>query len=217
MSLTVFSSTKDCIAENLILCHNKRSQANFFITYIMTTGWAGLPLEILQTGALIFNFLKRHTVEKSSPLLADVYSLPYYRTLPMVLLFTLFGLVYSIINPLLLPFLLVYFILGYIVFRNQVCTSFQIKVDVPYLVGFVVVCYLILLTGFTRLKYGRLQMYLKKPGLITGSLGINHESLRIIEVHWRWAIRRPHRPSQLCWPLSLEYGWQILSTSSNLY
>ena len=129
MSLTVSSSTKDCIAENLILCHNKRLQANFFITYIMTTGWAGLPLEILQTGALIFNFLKRHTVEKSTPLLADVYSLPYYRTLPMVLLFTLFGLVYSIINPLLLPFLLVYFILGYIVFRNQVCTSFQIKVD----------------------------------------------------------------------------------------
>jgi hypothetical protein len=95
-------------------------QANFFITYIMTTGWAGMPLEILQSGSLVLNFLKRHTVEKNKPLLDQVYPLPYYRTLPIVLFFVLLGLVYSIINPLILPFLLIYFILGYIVFRNQV-------------------------------------------------------------------------------------------------
>lgn len=86
----------------------------------MTTGWAGMALEILQSGSLVLNFLKRHTVEKNKPLLDNVLSLPYYRTLPTVLFFVLLGLVYSIINPLILPFLLIYFILGYLVFRNQV-------------------------------------------------------------------------------------------------
>lgn len=73
-------------------------QANFFITYIMTTGWAGMPLEILQSGSLVLNFLKRNTVEKKKPLLDSVFSLPYFRTLPTVLFFVLLGLVYSIIN-----------------------------------------------------------------------------------------------------------------------
>ncbi|KAG0559254.1 hypothetical protein KC19_10G090800 [Ceratodon purpureus] len=101
------------------------SQANFFITYIMTTGWAGMPLEILQSGSLILNFLKRHTVEKNKPLLDQVLSLPYYRTLPTVLFFVLLGLVYSIVNPLILPFLLMYFLLGYIVFKNQVLHVYE--------------------------------------------------------------------------------------------
>ncbi|KAG0566868.1 hypothetical protein KC19_7G094000 [Ceratodon purpureus] len=100
-------------------------QANFFITYVMTTGWAGMPLEILQSGSLVLNFLKRHTVDKNKPLLDQVYSLPYYRTLPTVLFFVLLGLVYSIINPLILPFLLIYFILGYLVFRNQILHVYE--------------------------------------------------------------------------------------------
>ncbi len=95
-------------------------QADFFITYILTTGWAGFPLEILQSGVLAFNFMTRMYVDIHRPLLTGVYSLPYYRQLPHVLLFVMVGLTYSIITPLLLPFLLVYFILGYIVFRNQV-------------------------------------------------------------------------------------------------
>lgn len=95
-------------------------QAYFFMTYIMTTGWAGFPLEILQSSVLILNYMKRMMVDRSRPLLSDVWSLPYYRYVPNVLLFIFLGLTYSIITPLLLPFLLVYFVLGYIVFRNQV-------------------------------------------------------------------------------------------------
>jgi hypothetical protein len=101
------------------------TRASFFITYIMTTGWAGMPLEILQSGALVLNFLKRNTVEKNKPLLDQVLSLPYYRTLPLVLFFVLLGLVYSIVSPLILPFLLIYFTLGYIVYRNQVLNVYE--------------------------------------------------------------------------------------------
>lgn len=95
-------------------------QAYFFMTYIMTTGWAGFPLEILQSSVLILNYTKRMMIDRTKPLLSDVWSLPYYRYVPNVLLFIFLGLTYSIITPLLLPFLLVYFVLGYIVFRNQV-------------------------------------------------------------------------------------------------
>jgi hypothetical protein len=64
-------------------------------------------------------------VDIHRPLLTGVYSLPYYRQLPHVLLFVMVGLTYSIITPLLLPFLLVYFILGYIVFRNQILHVYE--------------------------------------------------------------------------------------------
>jgi hypothetical protein len=86
----------------------------------MTTGWAGFPLEILQFSVLLLNYSKRLMVDRSRPLLTNVWSMQYYRQVPNVLLFILLGITYSIITPLLLPFLLVYFILGYIVFRNQV-------------------------------------------------------------------------------------------------
>ncbi|XP_024401372.2 CSC1-like protein HYP1 [Physcomitrium patens] len=100
-------------------------KAYFFMTYIMTTGWAGFPLEILQSSVLILNYVKRIMVDRSRPLLSDVWSLPYYRCVPNVLLFVFLGLTYSIITPLLLPFLLVYFVLGYIVFRNQILHVYE--------------------------------------------------------------------------------------------
>jgi hypothetical protein len=106
-------------------------QAYFFMTYIMTTGWAGFPLEILQSSVLILNYMKRLMNDRSRPLLSDVWSLPYYRYVPNVLLFIFLGLTYSIITPLLLPFLLVYFVLGYIVFRNQV-PSFEFPFPVIF-------------------------------------------------------------------------------------
>lgn len=101
------------------------SKAYFFMTYIMTTGWAGFPLEILQSSVLILNYMKRMMIDRTKPLLSDVWSLPYYRYVPNVLLFIFLGLTYSIITPLLLPFLLVYFVLGYIVFRNQILHVYE--------------------------------------------------------------------------------------------
>ena len=41
-----------------------------------------------------------------------------------------------------------------------------------------------------------------KPGLSQNVLEL--ELLRIIKVHWQWAIRRAHRPHQWCWLLSLD-------------
>lgn len=94
----------------------------------MTTGWAGFPLEILNTGTLLLNFFKRHTIKENTMPELELYSLAYYRTIPNVLLFIFVGLIYSVIAPLLPPFLLVYFALGYVVFKNQVRSSHLVAV-----------------------------------------------------------------------------------------
>lgn len=96
-------------------------QATFFMSYIMTTGWAGFPLEILNISTLILNIVKRHSrkTDDSLPEL-ELCSLPFYRVIPNVLLFIFVGIIYSVIAPLLPPFLLIYFALGYIIFKNQV-------------------------------------------------------------------------------------------------
>ena len=49
-----------------------------------------------------------------------VPSFPYHTEVPKVLLFGLLGFTCSVLAPLILPFLLVYFFLGYVVYRNQV-------------------------------------------------------------------------------------------------
>ncbi|CAM6089031.1 unnamed protein product [Calypogeia fissa] len=87
----------------------------------MTTGWAGFPLEILNISTLILNYFKRHTTKADNGLPElELYSLPYHRIVPNVLLFIFVGIIYSAIAPLLPPFVLVYFILGYVIFKNQI-------------------------------------------------------------------------------------------------
>lgn len=95
-------------------------QAAFFITYVLTSGWTGLSLEIARLFPLIVDFFRRHFSSEQ-----DDYApaFPYHRDLPKVLLFGLLGFTYSLLAPLILPFLLVYFLVGYITYRNQVASE----------------------------------------------------------------------------------------------
>ena len=96
-------------------------QATFFITYVLTSGWASLSSEVIQLFALIWNFIRRYVFRrKGDP--SFVPSFPYHTEVPRVLLFGLLGFTCAILAPLILPFLLVYFLLGYVVYRNQVST-----------------------------------------------------------------------------------------------
>lgn len=96
-------------------------QADFFVTYILTNGLSGFSLEILQPGLLSWKAIKSCCRcwfgNEKDPYL---YSLPYFRVIPLVALSVLIGMVYAIVAPLLLPFLVGYFCLGYAVFINQV-------------------------------------------------------------------------------------------------
>ncbi|GJM91882.1 hypothetical protein PR202_ga08301 [Eleusine coracana subsp. coracana] len=94
------------------------AQSDFFITYILTNGMSGFSLEVLQFGLLTWQFLKAHSVGHSEE--PYLYGFPYYRVVPIVSLAILIGMVYAVVAPLLLPILLIYFLLGYAVYINQV-------------------------------------------------------------------------------------------------
>ncbi|KAL6981007.1 hypothetical protein U1Q18_022642, partial [Sarracenia purpurea var. burkii] len=96
------------------------AQADFFVTYILTNGLAGFSLEILQPGLLMWDALKSHTWGRGKDKSPYLYSLPYCRVVPFVSLTILIGMVYAVVAPLLLPFLIGYFFLGYVVFINQI-------------------------------------------------------------------------------------------------
>ncbi|CAM8967874.1 unnamed protein product [Rhodiola kirilowii] len=96
------------------------AQADFFITYILTNGLSGFSLEILQPGLLCWDLFKSHTYGRRKKKTPYAFSLPYFRVLPVVCLSMLIGMVYAVVAPLLLPFLIGYFLLGYCVYINQI-------------------------------------------------------------------------------------------------
>ena len=93
-------------------------QATFFTTYVLTSGWASLSSELMQLFGLTWNFIRRYILRMEEDHL--LYSFPYHTEVPKVLLFGLLGFTFSVLAPLILPFLLLYFCLGYVVYRNQV-------------------------------------------------------------------------------------------------
>ncbi|XP_008790275.3 CSC1-like protein RXW8 [Phoenix dactylifera] len=103
-------------------------QSTFFMTHVLTSGWASLSSEIMQTFALIYNFVgKRMFGLQDDP--DSVPSFPYHTEVPRLLAFGLLGFTCSILAPLILPFLLVYFFLGYVVYRNQIMNVYCSKYE----------------------------------------------------------------------------------------
>ncbi|XP_021858206.1 CSC1-like protein At3g54510 isoform X3 [Spinacia oleracea] len=102
------------------LAHAVAAQADFFTTYILSDGLSGFSLEILQAGLLVWDAFKRHTFGRGKKRSPYLYSLPYFRVIPFVCLCLLIGMVYALVSPLLLPFLVGYLYLGYAVYMNQI-------------------------------------------------------------------------------------------------
>ncbi|CAN6567162.1 unnamed protein product [Malus baccata var. baccata] len=119
------------------------AQADFFVTYILTDGLSGFSLEILQPGLLCWDAIRSCTYGRGKEKTPYLYSLPYFRIIPLVSMSVLIGTVYAVVAPLLLPFLIGYFLLGYAVFINQVNFpnfAYSIKVLSSYEYVFVREC-----------------------------------------------------------------------------
>ncbi|KAF3784424.1 CSC1-like protein [Nymphaea thermarum] len=101
------------------------SQADFFITYILTDGLSGFSLEILQLCLLLWHFIRSGSFGRETEKEPYLYSLPYYRVIPSVCICILIGMVYAVVAPFLLPFLVVYLLLGYVVYINQIQDVYQ--------------------------------------------------------------------------------------------
>ncbi|KAG4926471.1 hypothetical protein JHK85_052957 [Glycine max] len=108
-----------------ILAEAVPSQASFFIAYVVTSGWTAIASELFRLTTLLSNFISR-TFCRNNDDDFEPPLIPYHSEIPRIRLFGVLGVTYFILAPLILPFLLIYFCLGYIIFRNQL-----LKVYVP--------------------------------------------------------------------------------------
>jgi hypothetical protein len=100
-------------------------KATFFITYIMVDGWAGVAGEILRLKPLIIYHLKMFFMvktEKDMEEAMDPGTIGFNTGEPQIQLYFLLGLVYAVVSPILLPFIIVFFALAFVVYRHQVKT-----------------------------------------------------------------------------------------------
>ncbi|MCL7042416.1 hypothetical protein MKW94_005172 [Papaver nudicaule] len=103
-------------------------KATFFITYIMVDGWAGVAGEILRLKPLIMYHLKNFFLvktEKDREEAMDPGSIGFDTGEPQIQFYFLLGLVYAVITPFLLPFIIIFFALAYIVFRHQIINVYN--------------------------------------------------------------------------------------------
>lgn len=93
----------------------------------MVDGWAGIAAEVLRLVPLIMFHVKNTFLVKTDrdrEQAMDPGSISFSICEPRIQLYFLLGLVYSVVTPILLPFIIVFFAFAYMVFRHQVC--FQI-------------------------------------------------------------------------------------------
>ena len=95
-------------------------QVTFFTTYVLSSGWASLACEVMQIFTLFCNLFKRFVLKHKDDSSSGTLSFPYHTEVPRLLLFGFLGFTCSILAPLIVPFLWVYFVLAYFVYRNQV-------------------------------------------------------------------------------------------------
>lgn len=98
-------------------------KGTFFITYIMVDGWSGIAAEIIRLVPLAMYHLKNTFLvktEQDRDEATDPGSLNFATNEPRIQLYMLLGLVYSVVTPILLPFILIFFAFAYVVFRHQV-------------------------------------------------------------------------------------------------
>lgn len=102
----------------------------------MVDGWAGVAAEILRLKPLILYHLKNFFLvktEKDREEAMDPGTLGFNTGEPQIQLYFLLGLVYATVSPILLPFILVFFALAYVVYRHQV--KLFIISPTPVLIG----------------------------------------------------------------------------------
>lgn len=115
--LSVFSSVRDIPTQ---LAKAVPTQATFFTTYVLSSGWASLSIEIMQPFPLLCNVIRRFILRREEDSSTCALTFPHHTEIPRLLLFGLVGFTCSVMAPLILPFLLVYFSLAFFIYRNQI-------------------------------------------------------------------------------------------------
>ncbi|XP_057769572.1 CSC1-like protein HYP1 isoform X2 [Salvia miltiorrhiza] len=104
-------------------------QASFFIAYVVTSGWTKtFYSELFRVKRLMLSILKGGLCCDSDDEL-EVPSNPYHKEIPRILFFSLLGITYFFLAPLILPFVMIYYGLGYIIYRNQLLNVYAPKFE----------------------------------------------------------------------------------------
>ncbi|KAF5443378.1 hypothetical protein F2P56_035937 [Juglans regia] len=104
------------------------AQASFFIAYVVTSGWTSTASELFRLVPFLWSLMRKPCTRSTDDDL-EVPSIPYHRDIPRLLFFGLLGITYFFLAPLILPFLLLYFCFGYIVYRNQFINVYAPKYE----------------------------------------------------------------------------------------
>uniref|UniRef100_A0A0E0MB81 CSC1-like protein n=1 Tax=Oryza punctata TaxID=4537 RepID=A0A0E0MB81_ORYPU len=103
-------------------------KATFFMTYIMVDGWAGIANEILRVKPLVIYHLKNMFIvktERDRERAMDPGSIGLAENLPSLQLYFLLGLVYAVVTPILLPFIVIFFAFAFLVYRHQIINVYN--------------------------------------------------------------------------------------------
>uniref|UniRef100_A0A2P2MKK1 CSC1-like protein ERD4 n=4 Tax=Rhizophora mucronata TaxID=61149 RepID=A0A2P2MKK1_RHIMU len=112
-----------------LLANSIPGNATFFLTFVALKFFVGYGLELSRMVPLIIYHLKRKYLCKTEAELKEAWSpgdLGYATRIPGDMLIITIVLCYSVISPLIIPFGVVYFGLGWLILRNQ-----ALKVYVP--------------------------------------------------------------------------------------
>lgn len=125
-TLSVFFSVKDIPAQ---FGKAVPAQASFFLTYVLSSGWASLSCEVMQIFPLTCNLIRRWILRIKNEPFYEPLKFPYHTEVPRILLFGFLGFTCSILAPLITPFLLFYFFLAYLVYKNQILNVYISKYE----------------------------------------------------------------------------------------
>ena len=98
----------------------KLLQVCFFMTYVLSYGWTSLACELMQIFSLFYNLGKRFIPRIKDDSCNGTSSFPYHKEVPRLLFFGFLGFTCSILAPLVVSSVFIYFLLAYLVYRNQV-------------------------------------------------------------------------------------------------
>ncbi|KAK4776212.1 hypothetical protein SAY87_024173 [Trapa incisa] len=112
----------------LVLAEAVPAQASFFIAYVVTSGWTDMSSELLRLFPLISSYIGRLFYVKDDDNV-EIPSIPYHSQIPKILFFGLLGITYFFLAPLIIPFILIFYCMGYIVYRNQILNVYASKYE----------------------------------------------------------------------------------------
>ncbi|KAL9246357.1 hypothetical protein vseg_019902 [Gypsophila vaccaria] len=107
-------------------------QASFFIAYVVTSGWTSTSSDLFRIIQFAHSLLQKCCCCCANKNNTEEYEVPYiryHREIPKILFFGLLGITYFFLAPLILPFLLVYFSLAYLIFKNQFINVYSPKFE----------------------------------------------------------------------------------------